>query len=172
MNRVPRTLLTCAVLALAAALGGCGGDQDASDPLGTGAGSATVAGGAGHEAVEVIKDWSDTLSDGDVEGASDYFAIPSVVENGTPPINLTTRTDVEAFNDGLPCGAELVRAVPDGNLIDATFRLKERPGGDCGPGVGGLAATAFEVKDGKITQWRRLDDLGAPSGGGGSGPLV
>ncbi len=168
-----KPLLICLMLALAVALGACGTEQDAGDPLASGSDSSTIAGGADHDDVEIIKDWSDTLSEGDVEGAADYFSVPTVVSNGTPPISLTSRDAVEAFNRSLPCGAELVRAVPgDDGLIDATFRLKDRPGGDCGAGAGGLAATAFTIEDGRITQWRRLDDLGVPSGGTDTGPLV
>lgn len=121
----------------------------------------------------MIEGWIDTLSDGDVKGAADYFAVPSVAENGTGPVNLRSRADVLAFNRSLPCGAKLVRARPIGNFIAATFRLTERPGGACGPGAGGLARTAFVIRDGKIVQWRRLTNPPQSGGGGGAGgPLV
>jgi hypothetical protein len=125
---------------------------------------------AGHEAVGVIEGWVETLSEGDVEGAADYFALPSVAENGTPPVTLRSRDDVIAFNRSLPCGARLVRARPAGRFIAATFRLTERPGGDCGSGTGLLARTAFVVRDGKIVQWRRLGN--PPRQDQGSGPIV
>ena len=41
--------------------------------------------------------------------ASRYFALPSVVSNGTPPIRLTSRADVRFFNRTLPCGATFSR---------------------------------------------------------------
>ena len=38
--------------------------------------------------------------------------------------------------------------------------LTERPGpGTCGSGTGATARTAFRVKDGKITDWLRVQDL-------------
>ena len=124
----------------------------------------------GHASVLVIDEWVRTLSRGDVAGAAELFALPSVVENGTPPVSLRTRADARVFNRSLPCGAKLVRARPDGRFITATFRLTERPGGDCGSGVGELARTAFLIRDGKIVEWHRLPD---PRGGAGpSGPIV
>ena len=111
-----------------------------------------------HAAIEVIDDWSGRLSDGDTEGAAALFAIPSLAVNGEVPLQLTSREDALAFNRSLPCGAKLVKARPAGDLIAATFRLTERPGGACGSGVGNLARTAFEIEDGHITEWRRLPD--------------
>lgn len=121
----------------------------------------------------MIENWIDTLSDGDVQAAAGYFAVPSIAENGTGPQALRSRADVLAFNRSLPCGANLVRARPIGRFIAATFRLTERPGGACGPGAGLLARTAFVIKDGKIVQWRRLANPGgAGDGPGGGGPIV
>jgi hypothetical protein len=124
----------------------------------------------GHEAVAVIEGWVRTLSAGDVQGAADYFALPSVAENGTPPLTLRSRADVVAFNRSLPCGARLVRAQPLGRFIAATFRLTDRPGGDCGSGSGLLARTAFVIRDRKIVQWRRLPNPRRRRGG--SRPIV
>ena len=114
---------------------------------------------SGHGDVQVISDWIDTLSEGKPEQAADYFAVPSIAQNGTDPITLTSRDQVIAFNRSLPCGAELVNARSEGRFIQATFRLTERPGGSCGPGVGGLAQTAFVIENGKIAEWRRLDQV-------------
>ena len=78
----------------------------------------------------MIDDWAAALSEGDVEAAADYFALPSIAQNGTPPLDLESREDVIAFNEALPCGAELVEATEeDGRFIVATFELTERPGG-------------------------------------------
>lgn len=139
-----------ACLALSIALiAGCGGTDDSDDPI--------VPGGADPEAAEVIDDWSSVLREGDVEAAADYFALPSIAQNGTPPIPMQTRGQVIAFNEALPCGAELIEAEEDGEFTIATFELTERPGpGECGAGVGEEAKTAFVIEDGKIVEWRRV----------------
>jgi hypothetical protein len=142
-------------------LASCGGGDDASSELSV---------PAGHEGVLVIEGWVESLAKGDVEGAAGYFALPSVVENGSPPVTLRSRADAIAFNRSLPCGAKLVRARPLGRFIAATFRLTNRPGGDCGPGSGLLARTAFVIRDGKIAQWRRLPN--PRPRGGARGPIV
>ncbi len=116
--------------------------------------------------LEVIEGWSSTLSEGDVEGAAGYFATPSTAENGPVVTKIESLDDAIAFNESLPCGAEVVSAHTQGDFTSATFVLSERPGGGCGPGVGGRASTSFQIEDGKIVEWRRLD---APPGGGGSG---
>jgi hypothetical protein len=140
-------MATTAVVALA----GCGSDSDDEG---------TIPGGADPDEVEVIKEWADELRAGDVLAASERFAIPSVVQNGTPPIELADRGEVQAFNRSLPCGAKLTEATDSGRYTIATFELTERPGpGECGDGVGETARTAFVIEDGLITQWRRVVDL-------------
>ncbi|HEY6638722.1 MAG TPA: hypothetical protein VIZ61_13665 [Solirubrobacterales bacterium] len=147
--------MTARALAVVAALGvavlsGCGSSGEGSD---------TIPGGADPETVQVIKSWADELRAGDVNAASERFAIPTVIQNGTPPLRLTTREEVEAFNQSLPCGAKLTEAVSVDRFTIATFELTERPGpGECGNGVGGTAKTAFVVRKGLITQWRRVVD--------------
>ena len=64
---------------------------------------------------------------------------------------------MDAFNRSLPCGAKLTEAVAVDRFTIATFELTERPGpGECGNGVGETAKTAFVVRRGLITQWRRV----------------
>lgn len=110
-------------------------------------------------AVEVIDGWADDLRAGEIEAAADRWSIPSVAQNGTPPLELSNREDVVAFNESLPCGAELTRAETEGEFTVATFELTERPGpGECGPGTGETAMTAFVIEDGKIVEWRRAED--------------
>lgn len=118
--------------------------------------------------LQVIEDWSRTLSEGDVEGAAEYFATPSTVENGFP-IEIRTLEDAVAFNEMLPCGAEVISAKTVGAFTTATFSLSERPGGDCGLGVGGTASTSFVIEDGEIVEWRRLSEPGDTGGGGRGG---
>jgi hypothetical protein len=123
-----------------------------------------VAGDANPEDVQVIDGWSTALRQGDVDGAADYFAIPSVAENGPILARIRSTEDAVRFNASLPCGARLVHAESTGEFTTATFRLTERPGpGSCGIGTGSLAKTSFVIRDGKIAQWRRV---GAGSGGG------
>jgi hypothetical protein len=150
----PARLLPAA-LGVSLALAACGGGEPSTSAR------AGIELPSGHRAVRVIDAWVTTLRKGDVAAAAGYFALPSVVQNGTPPLELETRTDAVEFNRSLPCGAVLIRARPLGRFIAATFRLTERPGpGTCGSGVGGIARTAFLIRDGKIAQWRRLPDTG------------
>jgi limonene-1,2-epoxide hydrolase len=121
--------------------------------------AAEVPGDAEHEDVAVIAAWVDTLREGDVEGAAELFAIPSTAVNGGLMLRIRSTADAVAFNESLPCGAELIRAESMGETITATFRLTERPGpGRCGDGTGQLAQTAFEITDGKIVEWRRVGE--------------
>ena len=144
------------------ALSGCGGSSSSS----------TVPGGANPDAVRVIKGWVDQLRAGHVADASDFFSLPTVVQNGTPALELTTRQEVVQFNESLPCGAKLVRAESHGRFTIATFVLTERPGpGRCGAGVGDTAETAFAIRDGHITEWRRVVPT-QPSQPTGTAPVI
>ncbi|MFL5907008.1 MAG: hypothetical protein ACJ75Z_05380 [Solirubrobacterales bacterium] len=153
-----------AIAALAAgivALSGCGSE-----------GSSTVSGGADADAVGVIKAWADELRAGDVEAAAERFQIPVIVQNGTPPLRLTNRSEVVGFNKTLPCGAELIRAEREGRFTVATFRLTERPGpGRCGVGTDETARTAFVIHNDRITEWRRVADQ-PPGEQAPQGPVI
>ena len=186
MLRMPRDgWLTAAVTALvvgAAACGGGGGEDD-DGPRAATTPSATAKPATPDATVEpestpepdsepksappdpadvrIVRAWADTLRRGDVRAAARYFAIPSLVSNGTPPIKLETRAEAEFFNETLPCGAKLIDAdpAPHGFFI-ATFRLTERPGpGECGSGTGETARTAFRVRKEHITDWLRVQDI-------------
>lgn len=160
----PRAIPLLAALSLVA-LAGCGSSGDKQDT--------TIAGSADPAHVQVIKRWADELRAGDVISASERFAIPTVVQNGTVPLQLTDRREVEAFNNSLPCGAELTAAVESGRYTIATFKLTERPGiGHCGDGVGEQAKTAFVIQDGLITQWRRVVNVGEGGAPADQGPVV
>lgn len=138
---------------------GCGGGDSQSTDT-------TVPGGANPADVAVIEDWSRTLSEGDVEEAAGFFALPSVAENGLI-IEIDDLDDARLFNASLPCGARLVRARSEGDFTIATFRLSERPGpGVCGSGSGGEATTVFVIEGNEIVEWRRVGVGGeqAPSG--------
>jgi hypothetical protein len=156
------TRLVAAVACSLTALAGCW-DEDG--------GGAARPRPRGATAETVIRAWADTLRRGDVKRAASYFAVPAVVENGTPPLRLGTRAAVRAFNRGLPCGARLLRTYALGRYTAAVFSLTERPGrGRCGSGAGRHASTAFLVRDGKIREWRRLPDR--PERPPSSAPIV
>ncbi|MGB3099896.1 MAG: hypothetical protein WBB30_11460 [Solirubrobacterales bacterium] len=155
------------LLALFAALPviGCGSDDGPAntDQAAAAEAPAPDVSGADPADVAVISDWAEALAGGDVEAAADYFALPSIAENGAIVTRIRTLEAAVAFNAGLPCGAVVTSAETTGDFTTATFELFERPGGACGPGVGGTAATSFVIEDGKITEWRRV-------GEGGGGP--
>ena len=152
----PRTLL--AGIGIAVALVGCGGGGS-----GSGGSAQGIAGDADPADVHVIDGWVTALRHGQVGAAADYFAIPSVAENGPVLLHIRSLRDARRFNQSLPCGARLVRAETAGQFTTATFRLTERPGpGACGAGTGVTAKTSFVIRDGKIAQWRRV---GAGAGG-------
>jgi hypothetical protein len=126
--------------------------------------------------VNVIDQWARALSAGQLDKAASFFALPAIVENGTPPVRVTTRAQVREFNQLLPCGARLVSTARHGPYIYATFRLTDRVGGGCDGGTGTLVATAFRLRNGKIVEWRRLPNPGSgprtpasvPARGGGA----
>jgi hypothetical protein len=152
-----RRIALFAAVAFAAA--GCGGG-DGNEFAGP-----RPAQHAERDAPSVIRAWADTLRRGDVGGAARFFAIPSVVSNGTPEITLHTQADARAFNASLPCGARLIRTTSASRFTTAVFRLTERPGrGSCGTGTGLTARTTFVIKGGKIQEWRRVADNPPPSG--------
>lgn len=153
-----------AVSLAALAITGCGG-RDAKSTRSPPDRSATPAqreetgkpGAPG--AVRVIRAWANAQRASNLEGASSYFALPSLVSNGAGPERLTSRADTRRFNEALPCGAQLLRTstTPRGRYTIATFRLVNRPGARC-DGAGAHARTAFEIRDGKIRSWVRLAD--------------
>jgi hypothetical protein len=166
MKRPGIPISIAAALAALAVLAGCG-DSGSSTTLGT----ATIPGGADTGDVKVIGAWVDALRAGKVNQAASYFALPSIVQNGTPPIELKTRDDVVSFNDSLPCGAKLVSASSEGQVTTATFKLTNRPGGHCGAGAGQAASTAFVIENGRIVHWARVAGGAAPATSGPSGQL-
>jgi hypothetical protein len=125
-------------------------------------------------AVAVIRAWSDALRRGDVRGAARYFAVPSVMINGTDSagsalvIAIDTRTEARAANASLPCGAKLISADQRGRYVNALFRLTSRPGpggSACGTGAGQTARTNFLIVGGLIVEWIRAPDDPGDNGG-------
>lgn len=127
-------------------------------------------------AVSVIRSWSNALRQGDIRGAARYFALPSVMVNGTDStgealvITIATASQAQAANATLPCGARLISADQRGRYVNALFLLTGRPGlggTDCGGGVGTTARTNFVIAHGRIVEWLRAPsdpgDNGTPS---------
>jgi hypothetical protein len=76
--------------------------------LATGVALATAGCGSTQD-VSVIRNWSQALTAGRLDQAASYFAIPAIVQNGTPPVRVTRRSQIRQFNELLPCGARLIR---------------------------------------------------------------
>jgi hypothetical protein len=113
----------------------------------------------------VVRGWVDDLRRGDIDAATDRFAVPAVVANGHPELRLRTRAQIRLFNGALTCGSKVRDIRPHAGVLLATLELTDRPGGACGPGVGGLVRTAFEIRRGRIVRWIRLPDPEPPAGG-------
>jgi hypothetical protein len=164
-----RPIALLVALALApAALAGCGEGDDAEPGVANRntPAPADVAGDADPEDVEVIAAWSEALRRGNIDAASEVFAIPSVAENGPLLVHIDSVAEARLFNESLPCGGRLIRAESEGEFTTATFRLTERPGpGRCGTGTGETARTAFVIRDGAIVEWRRVG-VGQPTSPG------
>jgi hypothetical protein len=148
-----RRLVAIPLIAVVIAISSCGGDEGLPDTSESDEPSATLEGP--EEDVEVIRSWAEALTESDIEAAAEFFAIPSLAENGLS-YDIETEEDAEFFNDSLPCGATLEETSVEGKFITATFKLKDRPGqGPC-PGSGNLAQTSFVIEDGAIVEWRRV----------------
>jgi hypothetical protein len=183
---VMRRLLIAQIAAVAAATAaGCGGsagpDQGARQTTPAPARSApgaprpagplevpsrvprTGEGAADPASVTVIKGWANALLEGRIEKAAGFFALPSKVQNGTPVLTLSKPRETQAFNDALPCGATVTRTQRAGDFTLVTYKLTERPGGDCMGAAGALAFGAIRVRDGKIVEWYRLPGTGGES---------
>jgi hypothetical protein len=124
--------------------------------------------------VAVIRAWSDALRRGDLRTAARYFALPSVMVNGTDAsgaalvIAIGTRGEAEAANASLPCGAQFISADQRGRYVNALFRLTGRAGvggSSCGTGVGQTARTNFVIAHGLIVEWIRAPDDPGDNGG-------
>lgn len=162
---LPVALLTAFALLLTA----CGDDESTSTEAESTTSTEATADAAPKD-LAVIEGWSDALSRGDTQAAAKFFAHPSTAQNGPVLVRIFSTEDAVAFNESLPCGSKVISASSEGDFTSATFRLRNRPGADCGAGAGGKASTSFQIVDGKIVEWRRIDDLppGGDGGGGGS----
>jgi hypothetical protein len=131
--------------------------------------------------VAVIRAWSDALRRGDVRAAARYFALPSVMINGTDAgggalvIPIGTAGEAIEANASLPCGALFLSADQRGRYVNALFRLTGRPGvggSDCGTGAGQTARTNFVIAGGRIIEWIRAPDDPGDNGTPPAAPTV
>lgn len=130
-----------------------------------------ATGHANPAAVRVIRRWLAALDRGDVKRAAHFFALPSRFQNaGTPVLTVDTEIERIAINVSLSCGARAIRTGGAGPFTIVTFRLMERPGGNCGRGTGQTARGAILVRRGRIREWYRLPD--EPAAGDLSGPTA
>ena len=122
---------------------------------------ATGAAAFAHE--DVVRRWMDELRRGEVERAAERFALPARFANLGPTTLIRTRGDALSITRSLPCGAEVKRVGGAAGYVVYEAELTERPGGDCGPGVGGRVVGAILVRDGRIAEWWRLPDRPRPA---------
>jgi limonene-1,2-epoxide hydrolase len=115
-------------------------------------------GPAASESRRVINAWLRALRRGDVRKAAHYFALPSKFQNVTPVLTIDSEQERRAINESLSCGAVAIEMGAAGVYTIVTFKLTERPGGECGAGVGDKARGAIRVERGKIKEWYRLPD--------------
>jgi len=160
---MPRRFIALPLIAAVLTLSACGSDDDSTVPAASEP-EATQSTEGPEEDVEVIRAWSEALSEGDIDAAAEFFALPSTAENGIT-VEIETLDDARLFNETLPCGAELESTESQGEFITATFRLKERPGVPVCTGDGNTAETSFVIEDGEIVEWRRVAVPGPQSPG-------
>ena len=143
------------MLVLLGLVAGCGGgDEDGGKPTPPPAGE--------QSAEDVIRGWNKAVNAGEHERAADLFALDAVVEQAEVEIRLETRADAVAFNDSLPCRADVTEIRPEGRATVANFSLREGADGECGDG--GTASVKFVIRDGKIREWRQLPPPEIPEG--------
>jgi hypothetical protein len=118
-----------------------------------------ATGPADRASTRVIRRWLAALNRGDVTRAAHFFALPSKFQNtGTPVLTVDSERERIAVNLSLTCGARAIETGGAGRYTIVTFRLIDRPGGDCGTGTGGTARGAILVARGRIREWYRLPD--------------
>jgi hypothetical protein len=167
---VSRVLALLAVLAIAlsgCSLGGGGDDKDsqAKKPTATATGPEAPPGRRLHgepPEAAAIRGWSRQLNEGHFEQAASFFARNAIVQQGDV-IRLRDRKAAVAFNESLPCHADVTDVQREGHSIVAAFQL--RPGKGPRTSCDSSARVRFRFAHGKFTEWRQLMDPGTPSDG-------
>jgi hypothetical protein len=164
---VRRALAAVAVLAVA--LSGCslgGGDHKGSPagkPTATATGPEAPPGRRLHgepPEAAAIRGWSRQLNEGHFDQAASFFARNAIVQQGEV-IHLHDRKAAVAFNESLPCRADVTDVQRQGHSVVAAFQL--RPGKGPRAACDSSARVRFRFARGKFTEWRQLMDSGAPS---------
>lgn len=114
----------------------------------------------------VVRAWSDAVNSGDNERAAKLLAPGAIAIQGTQEHVLRQYADAVDWNAAQPC-ARLVRSIlTHGDIVTATFLLRDRAAkGGCAR-AGGTETTEFEVRDKRIVFLRRLASAPAPPAGG------
>jgi hypothetical protein len=115
-------------------------------------------GKADAKSVKVIARWLKVLRSGDEIKAAEFWATGAKFQNATPVLTIDTPIEKIAIQQSLPCGARIKKAGGPAPFVVLVFVLTERPGGDCGTGVGQTARGAIRVAHGQIVEWYRLPD--------------
>lgn len=102
----------------------------------------------------MLRAWGMALRRDRAGRAARYFALPAIVAQGGVA-TLETAEQVREFNDGIPCGARLLRVQEHGRFVVGTFRLTRRPQHRCAA-RGRLIRVAVVVRDRKIAEWREV----------------
>ena len=167
---------TASVLLAMTALAGCGGAAKPATPTTPRVAPPTAnadlalpahvprqaSGRADPQELRVVARWLRVLRSGDERGAARFWATGAKFQNATPVLTIDTPLEKLAIQKSLPCGAKIRRAGGPAPFVVLVFVLTQRPGGDCGAGVGHTARGAIRVAHGKIVEWYRLPDAAEP----------
>jgi hypothetical protein len=125
---------TALLVGMLAALAGCGGSEASPE--------------------DVVREWSTALNADQNESAADLFAPGATIVQGGVEINLSTHQDAVAWNQSLPCNARIVGVDVDGDVVTASFLLRDSQTTPC-DAPGARVTAIFTVEGGKIMRWEQ-----------------
>lgn len=158
------------LLAALIALAGCGKSGGVKDASHNGS-AVTQGAGVPASAVAVISGWADALRTGHPQRAAAYWALPSVLINGTTAsgqlaaIAIRSRHQALEADETLPCGATLKATALDRRYVRARFQLGSRKGVAPSASCSGLAEVDFLIVHGHIERWLRAATGTGPASG-------